>query len=167
MLHRLGVDALDTGAWAILVVQLAHQLGWANWSAEDLDSALEVDQIARHSTSVKSACGVPSSGRTLSCSMFGSADSNGDACQVGGKFSCLVARIRSQFDGYVQEERKYGLAVLQSMRAEERRQCAFCKWTCLEAALVLDYCLVLQRISGRGKHSEGIGYPMAPPGNIR
>jgi hypothetical protein len=75
MLHRLGVDALDTGAWAILVVQLAHRLGWATWNAEDLDSALEVDQIARHSTSVKSACGVPSSGRTLSCSMFGSADS--------------------------------------------------------------------------------------------
>jgi hypothetical protein len=54
MLHRLGVDALDTGAWAILVVQLAHRLGWASWSAEDLDSALEVDPIARRSTSVKS-----------------------------------------------------------------------------------------------------------------
>jgi hypothetical protein len=163
MLHRLGVDALDTGARAILVVQLAHWLGWANWSAEDLDSAPEVDQIARHSTSVKSACGVPSSGRTLCCSMFGSADSNGDACQVGGKFAGLVARIRSQFEGYVQEDRKYGLAMLQSMRVEERRQCAFCKWTCLEPALALDYCLVLQRISGRGKHSERIGCPSRLP----
>jgi hypothetical protein len=163
MLHRLGVDALDTGAWAILVVQLAHRLGWAIWNAEDLDSALEVDQIAQHSTSVKSACGMPSSGRTLSCSMFGSADSNGDACQVGGKFACLVAHICSQFEGYVQEERKYGLAVLQSMRAEEPRQCAFCNLTCLEPALALDYCLALQCISRRGEHSEPIGYPSRLP----
>jgi hypothetical protein len=38
-----------------------------------------------------------------------------------------------------------------------------CKWTCLKPALALDYCLVLQRISGRGEHSERIGYPSRLP----
>ena len=119
VLAASGCDVHETAAWTVLCVQLTMRLGWGEWTAEELQQAPEVQAAAKVSSSLKSALGSADAvqGVTLRRAMF-----EDDAPLNQRSYSALVRIVRSSLGAYLEDESKFGVAVLRGLRDEDKRQ---------------------------------------------